>query len=93
MTASSDFVLDDRNVQDVQVIYSKAKQLPRAKQPSLRRVCEDLLGMTLDKTHQCSDWDTRPLSQGQVIYAALDAHVLRADLLPQLLRFITPQAS
>merc|ERR1712107_479780 len=31
--------------------------------PGLRRAAEALLGMSLDKTLQCSDWDARPLSE------------------------------
>lgn len=34
------------------------------------------LGLALDKTAQTSDWTRRPLSAGQLAYAALDAEVL-----------------
>lgn len=33
-------------------------------------------GFDLDKTQQCSDWSVRPLTERQLVYAALDAHVL-----------------
>ncbi|CAE8720846.1 unnamed protein product, partial [Polarella glacialis] len=46
------------------------------KMPGLRRVSEALLGLTLDKSLQCSDWDQRPLSSEQLSYAAADAAVL-----------------
>ena len=49
----------------------------------LRRTAEGLaalalrrLGARLDKAPQRSDWDQRPLSAAQRVYAALDAHVL-----------------
>ena len=44
--------------------------------PSLGTCCAALLGRRLDKRAQCSDWARRPLSPGQVEYAALDAVVL-----------------
>mmetsp|Transcript_51874 Transcript_51874/g.126514 ORF Transcript_51874/g.126514 Transcript_51874/m.126514 type:complete len:82 (+) Transcript_51874:3-248(+) len=69
---------------DLQTVYASSRDLPLAKLPSLRLVCEALLGKSMDKTHQCSDWDARPLSDAQLRYAALDAHVLRAHLLPLL---------
>lgn len=34
------------------------------------------LGKPLDKTYQLSDWERRPLSEEQLIYAALDAYCL-----------------
>jgi ribonuclease D len=42
---------------------------------SLASVSEHLFGISLDKTHQRSDWRQRPLSRLQLNYAALDAHV------------------
>jgi tRNA-binding EMAP/Myf-like protein len=42
----------------------------------LKRLVAKVLGCQMDKTQQCSDWATRPLSQRQLEYAALDAHVL-----------------
>lgn len=43
---------------------------------SLRAVCARELGKGLDKSYQKSDWATRPLTAGQIEYAALDAEVL-----------------
>lgn len=43
------------------------------KQPSLSFICHQLLGISLSKELQCSDWSLRPLSQQQITYAALDA--------------------
>ena len=48
----------------------------RAHTPSLRRVCQEWLALTMDKTEQCSDWSRRPLLDSQVVYGALDAVVL-----------------
>lgn len=57
---------------------------PRRKNsvPSLKGLCECFLGMTLDKKEQCSEWETRPLTRAQLEYAALDARLLDAHLLP-----------
>ena len=44
--------------------------------PSLATCCRVVIAQSLDKTEQCSDWDRRPLSEAQLRYAALDAHVL-----------------
>jgi hypothetical protein len=44
--------------------------------PGLGLVCATFLKKRLDKTEQCSDWDQRPLSESQVVYAAADAAVL-----------------
>lgn len=41
----------------------------------LASVSDHLLGLTLDKTYQRSDWRKRPLSRAQLDYAALDAQV------------------
>lgn len=41
----------------------------------LASVSEHLLGVTLDKSYQRSDWRKRPLSRPQLDYAALDAQV------------------
>ena len=42
---------------------------------SLASVSSHLLGVTLDKSFQRSDWRRRPLSSDQLLYAALDARV------------------
>jgi len=44
----------------------------------LKTLCRDLLGLELDKTHQCSDWRLRPLPPAMLDYASTDAWVLPA---------------
>jgi ribonuclease D len=44
----------------------------------LASVANHLFGIELDKTHQRSDWLTRPLSRAQLEYAALDAEIVLA---------------
>jgi ribonuclease D len=41
----------------------------------LSRCCEHYLKKPLDKSEQCSEWNQRPLSEPQRVYAALDAYV------------------
>lgn len=53
------------------------------KKHSLKNLCEDLLGITLDKEQQCSDWTRKNLSEEQIRYAANDVmylHALKAIL-------------
>lgn len=42
----------------------------------LAGVVEGFFGLPLDKRDQISDWDRRPLTENQIVYAALDAFVL-----------------
>ena len=55
---------------------------PEAKH-SLKDLCEDYLGIKVDKEQQCSDWTKRELSPEQIQYAANDVmylHALKAIL-------------
>lgn len=52
-----------------------ARRTLRLRSFSLASVSEHLLGLTLDKSLQKSDWRPRPLSREQLNYAALDAQV------------------
>lgn len=45
---------------------------------SLASVAQHLFGMEIDKTHQRSDWQSRPLTREQLAYAALDAQIVLA---------------
>jgi len=53
------------------------------KKHSLKNLCEEMLGITLDKEQQCSDWTKKNLSEEQIRYAANDVmylHALKAIL-------------
>eukprot|EP00933_Yihiella_yeosuensis_P017048 TRINITY_DN14350_c1_g5_i1.p1 TRINITY_DN14350_c1_g5~~TRINITY_DN14350_c1_g5_i1.p1 ORF type:complete len:817 (-),score=160.47 TRINITY_DN14350_c1_g5_i1:271-2376(-) len=63
------------HVIDLQILAMKHIS-KKGYQPGLKTVTEAWLGVTLDKTQQCSDWDKRPLSAEQLRYAAADAVVL-----------------
>ncbi|XP_058724688.1 uncharacterized protein LOC131596132 [Vicia villosa] len=43
---------------------------------SLSTICGEVLGISLSKELQCSDWSQRPLTEEQMTYAATDAHCL-----------------
>ncbi|XP_022723211.1 exonuclease mut-7 homolog isoform X1 [Durio zibethinus] len=43
---------------------------------SLSAICKEVLGFSLCKELQCSDWSHRPLTEEQIRYAATDAHCL-----------------
>ncbi|XP_026424974.1 uncharacterized protein LOC113321289 isoform X1 [Papaver somniferum] len=42
----------------------------------LATVCKEVIGVTLSKELQCSDWSFRPLTEDQKTYAAVDAQCL-----------------
>ena len=61
----------------IAILLSLAAAAPRLTVlPSLQRVVASRLGLFVDKSLQCSDWDARPLSAAQLAYAGLDAEVL-----------------
>ncbi|KAJ4726700.1 putative 3-5 exonuclease [Melia azedarach] len=51
------------------------RKLPRETK-SLATICKEVLGISLSKELQCSDWSHRPLTEEQINYAARDAHCL-----------------
>ncbi|KDP30707.1 hypothetical protein JCGZ_15506 [Jatropha curcas] len=51
------------------------KKIPKETK-SLATICNELLGISLSKELQCSDWSHRPLTEEQKLYAAIDAHCL-----------------
>ncbi|KAK9914539.1 hypothetical protein M0R45_038313 [Rubus argutus] len=66
---------------DITSIYQNLQhKQPGKKTPketkSLATICKELLGISLSKELQCSDWSCRPLTEEQKTYAAMDAHCL-----------------
>ena len=61
---------------DVQPLASKALSMKSGTTPGLRHACAALLGVELNKAQQTSDWEHRPLTEAQLVYAATDAAVL-----------------
>ena len=51
---------------------------PYCQGKGLSSVCSSLLGKPLNKRFQLTDWQKRPLSEDQIVYAASDAGVLIA---------------
>ncbi|GFP88789.1 exonuclease mut-7 homolog [Phtheirospermum japonicum] len=66
---------------DITAIYNylQPKQLGRSiskQNKSLATICQEVLGISLSKELQCSDWSQHPLTEEQKAYAAADAHCL-----------------
>ena len=61
-----------RGVVDVGEVHTRlaARRAPGG----LAGLCKTLLGKPLDKSVTCSNWEQRPLSERQILYAANDAH-------------------
>jgi len=62
---------------DVQPLVRTALGMHKGAAPGLRRACDCLLSVAIDKTEQTSDWERRPLTESQKAYAAVDAAILR----------------
>ncbi|RAL46354.1 hypothetical protein DM860_015347 [Cuscuta australis] len=63
---------------DITTIYNHLQQnLQGRRSPkqskSLAAICQEVLGISLSKELQCSDWSQRPLTEEQKTYAAMDA--------------------
>jgi uncharacterized protein with PIN domain len=67
--------LDVTNVYYYLKGHDRQKKLPKETK-SLATICKELLSVSLSKELQCSDWSCRPLSEGQIQYAASDAYYL-----------------
>ena len=57
-------------------LFNDLIEIDNKNQPGLSDVVKIFLKYPLDKREQCSNWETRPLSRLQMIYAAIDAVVL-----------------
>ncbi|GLT48269.1 hypothetical protein SLA2020_219040 [Shorea laevis] len=66
--------LDITNIYNVLLHKPGRKTSKQTK--SLATICEEVLGISLSKELQCSDWSRRPLTEEQKIYAAMDAQCL-----------------
>ncbi|EEF46701.1 uncharacterized protein LOC8276833 isoform X2 [Ricinus communis] len=53
----------------------RGRKIPKETK-SLATICNEVLGISLSKELQCSDWSHRPLTEEQKAYAAIDAHCL-----------------
>ncbi|XP_012558041.1 exonuclease mut-7 homolog isoform X2 [Hydra vulgaris] len=82
-----EFILNASNLVDLNEISEKILKYPVTNaylypvqsvqnEKGLSLLIYRLLGQSLDKTFQVSDWDKRPLSTNQIQYAALDAFCL-----------------
>ncbi|XP_027939876.1 uncharacterized protein LOC114194042 [Vigna unguiculata] len=65
--------LDIRSVYN-HLQHSKKHEPKQSK--SLSTICAEILGFSLSKELQCSDWSHRPLTEEQIRYASMDAHCL-----------------
>ena len=66
---------EDKNNCTIYDLYNIYEQKYLRKCHSLKIVTEEMLGKSLCKYEQCSDWNLRPLSKLKLHYAALDALV------------------
>jgi len=87
LTASFPHIPAFRNVRSVVELSTLAQRLhPKSARPSLgslQRLTRLVLGYSITKEQQCSNWEARPLTSDQVEYAALDC-ALPPRLLDQM---------
>lgn len=62
-----DYLIEVRGALDLRHLFHT--------QFGLARLSKNILGINLDKRMQCSDWESDALSDRQIQYAAMDAHV------------------
>jgi hypothetical protein len=69
-------MLEYKAVIDIQTLAKRAFPSVSSKDlEGLSKLSIKLLGKSVDKSMQCSDWSVRPLSKEQLDYASIDAHV------------------
>ena len=69
-------MLEYKAVIDIQTLAKRAFPSVSSKDlEGLSKLSIKLLGKSVDKSMQCSDWSLRPLSKEQLDYASIDAHV------------------
>ena len=64
------------SLEDVQPTVRAALGLKSSAMPGLRHACAALLAVEISKVEQTSDWEARPLTEAQLVYAATDASIL-----------------
>lgn len=57
------------------IMHLQKQRHSRTATSSLSRLTEHVMGRSINKEQQCSDWSLRPLTPAQIEYAALDAVV------------------
>eukprot|EP01057_Protomagalhaensia_wolfi_P003036 Protomagalhaensia_wolfi_Nauph_80__3035@NODE_310_length_2829_cov_65_637634_g233_i0_p2_GENE_NODE_310_length_2829_cov_65_637634_g233_i0NODE_310_length_2829_cov_65_637634_g233_i0_p2_ORF_typecomplete_len319_score65_30DNA_pol_A_exo1/PF01612_20/1_3e13_NODE_310_length_2829_cov_65_637634_g233_i03341290 len=72
-TSQGSLFREMRNYVDVTTIVKESKD-PQF-QGGLSKAALEILGEEMDKSQQCANWELRPLTMAQAIYAAMDAVV------------------
>ena len=65
-----------KNLVDVKQLAFAASPSKMSLRCGLAALTRQVTGFTLDKKEQCSDWGRRPLTEGQIAYAAADGYSL-----------------
>lgn len=77
------FIKYIKNFIDAQTYYSKVYLIEQ--QTGLAKVALNVLGKSICKVEQMSNWERRPLRKSQTHYAGLDAYVL-IDIIENLIK-------
>ncbi|PFH31127.1 hypothetical protein BESB_030010 [Besnoitia besnoiti] len=62
--------------EEEEILPGQQGSAPKRRYQNLREMCRQVLGVDLDKSEQRSNWNMRPLTASQVLYAAKDAYAL-----------------